>query len=63
MNNKKYFWYSMYLNFISLIICVLCIVFSTFINKFLFVSIILTIMVIAEMIINVINYRNNNQKK
>ena len=62
MKNKKYFWYSIYLNFISLLICILCIVFSTFINKFLYISILLTIMVIIEMCVNVVNYRNINIK-
>ena len=62
MKNKKYFWYSIYLNFISLLICILCIVFSTFINKFLYISILLTIMVIVEMCVNVVNYRNINIK-
>ena len=62
MKNKKYFWYSIYLNFISLLICILCIVFSTFINKFLYISILLTIMVIVEMCVNVVNYRNINRK-
>ena len=63
MKNKKYFWYSIYLNFISLLICILCIVFSTFINKFLYISILLTLMVVAEMCVNVVNYRNINRKK
>ena len=63
MDNKKYFWYSIYLNFISLLISVLCILFSTFIHKFLIISILLTIMVIAEMTTNVVNYRNLNDKK
>ena len=63
MNNKKYYWYSLYLNFISLLICVLCILYSTFIHKFLIISILLTIMVISEMTINVVNYRNLNSKK
>ena len=62
MKNKKYFWYSIYLNFISLLICILCIFFSTFINKFLYISILLTIMVIVEMCVNVVNYRNINIK-
>ncbi len=61
MERKNYFWYSIYLNFISLLICVLCIIFSTFIHKFLIVSIVLTIMVIAEMVMNIANYNLNKR--
>jgi len=60
---NKYFWYSIYMNFISLLICILCLVFSSFIHKFQIVSILLTIMVIIEMCVNVVNYRNLNRKK
>ena len=56
MKKKKYLGYSIYLNFLSLLICILCIVFSIFINKFLVVSVLLTILVIFEMTLNVINY-------
>ena len=63
MKRQKYFWYSIYLNFIPLLMCILCIVFSTFIHKFQFVSILLTVMVILELCVNVVNYRNINRKK
>ena len=61
MERKNYFWYSIYLNFISLLIFLLCIIFSTFIHKFLIVSIVLTIMVIAEMVMNIANYNLNKR--
>lgn len=63
MKRQKYFWYSIYLNFISLLMCILCIVFSSFIHRFQFVSIILTLVVILELCVNVVNYRNINKKK
>ena len=63
MKRQKYFWYSIYLNFISLLICILCIVFSSFIHKFQFVSFLLTGMVILELFVNVVNYRTINKKK
>lgn len=63
MKKEKYFYYSICLNFISLLICALCIVFSLFINKFLIVSILLTIIVAFEMSLNVANYNNLNHKK
>ena len=63
MKRQKYFWYSIYLNFISLLMCILCIVFSSFIHRFQFVSIILTLVVILELCVNVVNYKNINKKK
>lgn len=61
MERKNYFWYSIYLNSISLIISILCILFSIVIHKFLVVSIILTIMILAEMVMNIANYYLNKR--
>ena len=63
MDNKKLFWYSIYLNTLSFVIGVLCIIYSFKINKFRIFSIILTIIVLAELFINVVNYHSNNHKK
>lgn len=54
---KKYFWYSIYLNSLSLLICILCIIFALLINRFVFVSILLFLIVLLELILNILSYK------
>ena len=61
--SKDYTLYSIYLNIISLVIGVLCLIFSILEHKFLIVSIILIVMILVELIINIINYGKLIDKK
>ena len=60
---KKHTFYSIYFNIISLIMCAFCIV-ITFgrDNKMFIVSIILTVIVIAELTSNIVHFINFNKK-
>ena len=51
--------YSIYLNIISLIIGILCLLFSLVIDKFVVVTIILLLLIIVEMIINIYTLKKN----
>lgn len=59
---KNYALYSIYLNIISIIIGVICLIFSILEHKFLIVTIILISMTMIELIINIINYRKLKSK-
>jgi len=59
---KQYYFYSIYLNILSIIFCMLCIVVSKKCDKSLFIiSIVLTILVVLELISNIIHFYNKNQ--
>ena len=51
---KNYALYSIYLNIISIIIGVICLIFSILEHKFLIVTIVLISMTLIELIINII---------
>ena len=59
---KQYYFYSIYLNILSIIFFMLCIVVSKKCDKSLFIiSIVLTILVVLELISNIIHFYNKNQ--
>ena len=55
--------YSIYLNVVSLIIGILCLVFSIIIDKFTLVTMILLLLIIVEMIVNIISLKKHKKKK
>lgn len=55
--------YSIYLNVVSLIIGILCLVFSIIIDKFTIVTIVLLLLIIVEMIVNIISLKKHKKKK
>ena len=55
--------YSIYLNVVSLIIGILCLVFSIIIDKFTIVTIVLLLLIIFEMIVNIISLKKHKKKK
>ncbi len=55
--------YSIYLNVVSLIIGILCLVFSIIIDKFTLVTIVLLLLIIVEMIVNIISLKKHKKKK
>ena len=55
--------YSIYLNVVSLIIGILCLVFSIIIDKFTIVTMILLLLIIVEMIVNIISLKKHKKKK
>ena len=59
---KHEIMYSIYLNIISFIIGILCLIFSIIEKKFLIVTIILIAMTLIELIINIINYKKLSSK-
>ncbi len=59
---KNYSLYSIYLNIISVIIGIICLIFSIMEHKFLIVTIILISMTLIELFINIINYRKLKSK-
>lgn len=54
---KKYGLYSIFLNIISVIIGIICVVLSIMEDRFVIASISLLVMTIIELTINTINYR------
>jgi len=54
---KHEIMYSIYINIISFIIGILCLIFSIIIDKFTLVTIVLLILIIIEMIINIISLK------
>ena len=59
---KQYYFYSIYLNLLSIIFCFLCLVVSNKSDKGLFIiSIVLSILVWLELISNIIHFCNKNR--
>lgn len=61
--SKHPIYYSIYLNIVSLIIGILCLLFSLIIDKFIVVTIILLLLIIVEMIINIYTLKKNKKTK
>ena len=59
--NKHTIYYSIYLNIVSFIIGILCLLFSLVIDKFVVVTIILLLLIIVEMIINIYTLKKNKK--